>query len=140
MQAVEQGVLFLLIGAMIGIFGTLLFFRMDKGWKQILVGLLSAGCATGAGGALFDFLNVSSGTKSLMTLLLVVGIIVSVYFSFRKLCNLLKTQTGNNAIRVLDIVLGYDGFIKDYYETRKKDIDITITSERNEKKELQLKS
>lgn len=138
MNLIFQIFLFGLIGIIIGVFGTLLFFRLDKGWKQILLGLGSFFSAGGAGVIFISYLNVDKSKISIMILSLLVGLIVSVYFSFSKLCVLLKNQTGKNTIRVLDILLGYDGFIKDYYENRKKDIIKSISLEEINDRESQL--
>lgn len=136
---VVQIILFLLIGMIIGIFGTLLFFRLDKGWKQILLGAGSVVSAGGIGRVFIDYLHIAQEHISIIFLVLIIGFIVSVYFSFSKLCGLLKGQTGENTIRVLDIILGYENFLKDYYESRKKDIDKNINLEAIEKKEIELK-
>ncbi len=135
-----QIILFALLGVIIGIFGTVLFFRMDKTWQQILLGLGSALTAGGAGHLFISYLKVEESKVSVMILILIVWLIISVYVSFRKLCSLLKEQSGKNVIRVLDIVLGYDGFLKDYYESRKKDIDKNINVEEIEKKKKELES
>lgn len=136
---VVQIILFFLIGMIIGIFGTLLFFRLDKGWKQILLGAGSVVSVGGIGRVFIAYLNISQENISLMFLVLIIGLIVSVGFSFSKLCSLLKGQTGKNTIRVLDIILGYEDFLKDYYENRKKDIDKNINLEAIEQKENELK-
>lgn len=34
---IVKGAIFVLIGIIVGVVGTILFFRMDKQWKQILV-------------------------------------------------------------------------------------------------------
>lgn len=133
-----QIILFFLVGAVIGVFGTLLFFRLDKGWKQILLGAGSALSAGGIGRVFISYLNISQENISLMILVIIIGLIISVYFSFSKLCKLLKEQSGENVVRILDIVLGYDGFLKDYYESRKKDIDKNINMQELKKKEEKL--
>ena len=136
---VVQVMLFLLIGVIIGIFGTLLFFRLDKGWKRLLLGAGGAVSAGGIGRVFIEYLHIPQENISVIFLMLIIGLILSVYFSFSKLCSLLKEQTGKNIIRVLDIILGYENFLKDYYENRKKDVDKNINMEEMEKKENELK-
>ena len=133
-----QILLFALIGIIIGVFGTLLFFRLDKGWKQILLGAGSVISAGGAGRAFISYLKVENENIALVSLVLLIGLIVSVYFSFRKICTLLKNQSGKNVIRILDIILGYEGFIKDYYENRKNDINKSIDLEEVERRKVEL--
>ena len=74
-----------------------------------------------------------------MILILVVGTIICSLISFLLLTKLLKGQTGNNVIRVLDIILAYDGFLKDYYEGRKKEVDQLVNSAEIKKREEKLK-
>lgn len=138
---IVQGTLFALIGAIIGIYGTLLFFRMDASWKQILLGLASAFSAGGAGTFLINFFDVPDGRVASILLILILGLMISVYLTFKKLCKTLKEQTGKNIIRVLDIIVGYNGFMKDYYEARKKDIDkaLELDEINNQKSKLDSK-
>lgn len=133
-----QSILFALFGVIIGFFGTLLFFRLDKGWKQILLGAGSAVSAGGVGRAFVSYLNVPEENIAFIFLILIIGMIASVYFAFKKICTLLKNQSGKNVIRVLDIVLGYNGFLKDYYDNRKKDIDKNINLQEIERKKAEL--
>lgn len=137
---IVQIILFFLIGVIIGIFGTLLFFRLDKTWKQILLGAGGVVSAGGAGHVFINYLKIDEKNVSIMFLMVIIGLIISVCFSFLKLCSLLKGQKGKNIIRILDIVLGYDDFLKYYYESRKKDIDKNIDLQEIEQKEAELKS
>ncbi|HIR88908.1 MAG TPA: hypothetical protein IAC96_08175 [Candidatus Fimimorpha faecalis] len=136
---IVEGAIFALMGLVIGTIGTILFFRMDKGWKQILTCAGSALSAGGTGRIFIDYLGVSSEKKSAMILILVVGTIICSLISFLLLTKLLKGQTGNNVIRVLDIILAYDGFLKDYYEGRKKEVDQLVNSAEIKKREEKLK-
>lgn len=137
---IVKGAIFALIGIIVGVVGTILFFRMDKQWKQILVFAGSASSVGGAGRVVIDYLEVSKEEKATVILILVIGFMISVFFSFFLLTRLLKEQTGNNVIRVLDIFLSYDGFLRDYYESRKKEIDKLIDSEEIKKKEEELRN
>lgn len=137
---IVKGAIFALIGIIVGVVGTILFFRMDKQWKQILVFAGSALSVGGAGRVVIDYLGVSKEEKATVILILVIGFMISVFFSFFLLTRLLKEQTGNNVIRVLDIFLSYDGFLRDYYESRKKEIDKLIDSEEIKKKEEELRN
>lgn len=105
---IVKGTIFALIGIIIGVVGTILFFRMDKQWKQILIFAGSALSVGGAGRVVIDYLEVSKEEKAVVILILVIGFMVSVYLSFLLLTRLLKTQKGKNVIRVLDIFLGYE--------------------------------
>ena len=138
MEMIIQILLFVLIGITVGVFGTLLFFRFDKTWKQILVGTGSTISAGGMGVLLCSHLKVKEENMALMYLALMLALMISVYFVFKKFCILLKNQTGHNIIRILDIVIGYNGFLKDYYESRKKDVDKNINLEGLEKKKVEL--
>lgn len=122
-EFIIQAALFALIGSIVGIFGTLLFFRMDTSWKQVGLGFLGVFSAGGSGLYLIDYLDVPAERVALILLILTAGLMISVYKTFLGLCKSLKEQTGNNIIRVLDIIVGYDGFLKDYYEMRKKNVD-----------------
>ena len=137
---IVKGAIFVLIGIIVGVVGTILFFRMDKQWKQILVFAGSALSVGGAGRVVIDYLEVSKEEKATVILILVIGFMISVFFSFFLLTRLLKEQTGNNVIRVLDIFRSYDGFLRDYYESRKKEIDKLIDSEEIKKKEEELRN
>lgn len=137
---IVKGAIFVLIGIIVGVVGTILFFRMDKQWKQILVFAGSALSVGGAGRVVIDYLEVSKEEKATVILILVIGFMISIFFSFFLLTRLLKEQTGNNVIRVLDIFLSYDGFLRDYYESRKKEIDKLIDSEEIKKKEEELRN
>lgn len=130
-----RALLLFLVGAVIGVFCTLLFFRMDKDWKQILLGLGSFVFTGGAAKTVFSYFDISKNDAVVLLLLLLFGLILSVFVSFVTLCTLLKKQTGNNKIRILDIVLGYGEFLKDYYETRKKDIETKINQDELTKRE-----
>lgn len=121
--------LFLFIGIGLGLIGTVLFFRMDKHWKQILISVFTTMSTGGAGIAFISFLKVNEDCRSLMLFVACVGLGLSVYFTFKKLCTLLKEQSEKNTIRILDIVLGYDEFLKNYYESRKKVVDNEIQKE-----------
>lgn len=132
---IVKGTIFALIGIIIGVVGTILFFRMDKQWKQILIFAGSALSAGGAGRVVIDYLEVSKEEKAVVILILVIGFMVSVYLSFLLLTRLLKTQKGKNVIRVLDIFLGYEGFMKDYYERKNKEDAKQNDSEEIQKKE-----
>lgn len=123
---IVQSFLFFLIGIIIGIFATLLFFRMDKSWKKVLLGVGSSFSAGGIGFFLIEYLNIDSNDVSVVIIMFLLGLIISVYLFFLKLCNLLKEQSGKNVIRILDIILGYEGFLKDYYESRKENINKSI--------------
>lgn len=137
---IVKGTIFALIGIIVGAVGTILFFRMDKQWKQILIFAGSALSAGGAGRVVIDYLEVSKEEKAVVILILVIGFMVSVYLSFLLLTRLLKAQKGNNVIRVLDIFLGYEGFVKDYYERKNKEDDKQNDSEEIQKKEEELKN
>ena len=58
MNYIIQTILFASIGVIIGAFGTLLFFRFDKAWKQILLGLGSAISTGGVGIGLVSYLKI----------------------------------------------------------------------------------
>lgn len=137
---IVKGTIFALIGIIIGVVGTILFFRMDKQWKQILIFAGSALSVGGAGRVVIDYLEVSKEEKAVVILILVIGFMVSVYLSFLLLTRLLKTQKGKNVIRVLDIFLGYEGFMKDYYERKNKEDAKQNDSEEIQKKEEELKN
>ena len=117
---VTSFILFFLIGCGIGIFGTLLFFRMDGTWKQVVLGITSSLITGSTGAIIINYFNISKNNRAAAFLCVFAGLGVSIYFTFKKLCEVLKSQTDKNVIRILDIILGYDKFIKEYYEERKK--------------------
>lgn len=138
MELVCQCAVIALVGVIIGVFCTILFFRLDKSWKQILLGF--GGIITTGGIWKIIQLNllISQENMTIILLVLIVSIIISVYASFMKLCTLLKEQTGENVIRILDIILGYEDFLKNYYEARKKSIDKSLKAEELNRKTMEL--
>lgn len=122
--------IYIIVGGIIGLIFSLLFFRMDEGWKKIGTYVFGAGSS----GGVFIALNFMCGisNKSIsnrLLLLMLVSLVVSAIISFSKLCGLLKDQDGYNIIRVLDIVMGQKDYMKVYYETRKKEIDAKLNFE-----------
>lgn len=139
-NTVIQCALFALVGVVVGVFGALLFFRLDKGWKQILLGVGSLFSVGGIGRVIISYLKVPEENISLMFLILIITTIISVWLAFKTMCTLLKEEKGRNRIRVLDIVLGYEGFLKNYYETRNRDNSIADELEGIEQREIALEN
>ena len=127
MNTVTVVIIYLIIGAMVGLVCSLLFFRMEQGWKKVLTFLLG----TGSSGGLFLTLNNLCGiedydSKNFLLALMLISVSVSALLTFIKLCSLLKEQDGANIIRVLDIILGQKDFIVEYYKTRRREIDTKL--------------
>ena len=115
---------YILIGSIVGSVSSIFFFRMDDSWKKVLTIGSSGGGYFGLITILNKFFEISDeNLKILLFLMFLVGFIVCLLVVFCKLCKLLKSQTGENVIRVIDIFLGHKKFIEDYYETRKDEID-----------------
>ncbi len=58
-------ILIVLMGIAMGIFGTLLFFRLDKSWKQLLLGIGSLFSAGGLGRAFIYYLEIPKNSAAL---------------------------------------------------------------------------
>lgn len=138
MELVLQCIIVGLVGIIIGIFCTILFFRLDKSWKQILLGFGGFITTGGIWKAIELNLSIPQKNMTVVLLVLLLSMMISVFFTFKKLCTILKQQTGENVIRILDIILGYDDFLKDYYESRKRNIDGMVRAEELEKKKIAL--
>lgn len=140
MTFIIQELIIGLIGIIIGTFFSVLFFRIDNTWKQSLVelgGLILTGIL---GKSIEMYFAVSKEDSIKLYLTLILAVIISFSFTFRKMVSLLKAQSGTNIIRVLDILLGYDGFIKDYYKSRKKDIELKANNDYVKREKARLKS
>lgn len=131
--------LFLLIGGLIGMFDVLLIFRMDEDYKRLLLGAANVFLIGGSGKMGVFAFSIPKERTVLLSLVFVVGLCLGLALAFNKMKALLKEQTGKHKIRLLDILLGYNSFLKDYYEQRKKDIDIDVKDETLAAKENDLK-
>lgn len=134
-------IIYLIIGGVLGAIFSLLFFRMDEGWKK--AGTFIFGL--GSSGGVFVSLNVlcsvsDKDTKNYLMAVMLISVVVAAAFTFNILCGLLKNQNGANIIRVLDIILGQKDFMENYYITRKKEIDAKLNLEEIEKKNHQLEN
>lgn len=117
---ISQYMLFFMIGIMMGCYGSLLFFRSDQSWKQLVSGIFTAFTTSGVGVTFVKYLSIPKENISRVLLILIIGVMLSVYITFGKLCQLLKKEAGDNVIRILDIILGYDKIISEYYQFRRQ--------------------
>lgn len=132
-------VIFALIGVMFGGLLSLLFFRMDIAWKKVLVAFFGGGGSVGVYATMTNLCEITEhdlkiGLLAVMLIFFIIGVIGA----FFVLCGLLKGQDGYNVIRVLDIIVGHTGFISEYYEIRKKQIDSKLNFEEIIKKNEEL--
>ena len=104
----------------------------------MILGAAGAFSTGGMGKTFISYLSIQKEHVSGILLTLIIGLILSVYISFKKLCVLLKEQSGEKVIRVLDIVLGYHEFIKQYYENRLNDTKDIVESEKIKQKNKEL--
>ena len=104
----------------------------------MILGAAGAFSTGGMGKTFISYLSNQKEHVSGILLTLIIGLILSVYISFKKLCVLLKEQSGEKVIRVLDIVLGYHEFIKQYYENRLNDTKDIVESEKIKQKNKEL--
>ena len=100
-------IIYIMSGIILGGAFSLLFFRMDEGWKKIGTTLFGLGSSGGS----YCILNEACGIeakdmKIYLLAILLFSVTVSAIAIFCKLCSLLKNQDGENKIRILDIVLG----------------------------------
>lgn len=134
-------IIYIIIGGVIGLVFSLLFFRMDEGWKKIGTFIFGAGSS----GGIFVFLNwvcdiTDKNMKNNLLAVMLMCVVILAAISFKILCGLLKGQDGNNVIRVLDIVLGQKDFMENYYATRKREIDSKLNLDEIEEKSHKLES
>lgn len=141
MNVITVVVVYMIIGAIVGLVCSLLFFRMDQGWKKVLTFLLGTTSSGGLFIALNNLCDVESGNlKNFLLAIMLISVVVSAFGTFVKLCSLLKNQDGANVIRVLDIILGQKDFIEKYYETRRREIDAKLNLDEINQKNQQLES
>lgn len=111
-------VLFFFFGLMIGAFSTLLFFRFDKQWKRVVLGLVDFSSSSGIGIWAVSYFKISRQNSALLFLVLYIGMIISVIIAFYFLTKLVNKDDSKIPIRKLDIILGYDKFLEQYYDNR----------------------
>lgn len=138
MNFILQCAIIILVGIIIGIFCTILFFRLDKSWKQILLGFGGMLTTGGIWKVIAINLDIAQNNMTVILFLLIVSVMCSVFVTFKEMCKLLRDQTGENVIRILDIIIGYDDFLKNYYEARKVNADKIVRSEELERRQNEL--
>lgn len=132
-------VIYALVGTIFGGLISLLFFRMDTGWKKVLVTFSGTGGSFGVYGTLTKFCGITGHDLKIGLLaIILIFFIAGALGAFFILCRLLKNQDGHNVIRILDVIVGYTGFIKEYYEIRKKEIDSKLNFDELIKKNAEL--
>ena len=87
---ISEYILFFFLGVIIGRFGTLLFFRLDKTWKQLILGAAGAFSTGGMGKTFISYLSIQKEHVSGILLTLIIGLILSVYISFKKIMCIIK--------------------------------------------------
>ena len=132
---------YICIGVFEGIIFCILFFRMDSSWKKFLSFGGGSGGLVGTFVGLNKLLSVNKIYQQNLFTALVVTSLVSAIICFILLCILLKKQKDTNAIRTLDIVLGYQNYLKNYYINRQKEIDALLQYDKLDliRKELEQK-
>lgn len=95
MEFILQCIIIALVGSVIGGFCTILFFRLDKSWKQILLGLGSLLTTGGIWKIVKVNLQISQQNMTVVLFILIVSMLISVYACFKKLCSLLKEEAGD---------------------------------------------
>ena len=134
-------IIYIIIGAIVGLVCSILFFRMDQGWKKVLTVLFGTTSSGGLFIALNKLCSVESGNlRNFLLAIMLISVVVSALVTFIKLCSLLKNQDGANIIRVLDIILGQKDFMQNYYTTRKREIDRKLNLDEINQKNHQLTS
>lgn len=131
---ISQYILFFMIGIMMGCYGSLLFFRLDQSWKQLVLGIGTAFTTGGVGVTFIKYLSIPQENISRVLLILIIGVILSIYIAFRKFCQLLKKEAGDNVIRILDIILGCDKKISEYYQFRIRATEDEADSDKEKQK------
>lgn len=129
--------IFIVIGILYGGFGTLLFFRFDKKWKQITTGITCFLTSTGTGFAASSYFQIPVKNRPACFLLMQIAAIASVCCAFAMLAKLLQSDDSKYPMRKLDIILGYDKCLEQYYEQRKQQASAFCVEE--ERKELSLR-
>ena len=95
MEFILQCIIIAFVGSVIGGFCTILFFRLDKSWKQILLGLGSLLTTGGIWKIVKVNLQISQQNMTVVLFILIVSMLISVYACFKKLCSLLKEEAGD---------------------------------------------
>ena len=115
--------IFILIGIILGGFGTLLFFRFDSQWKQVLGGVGDFSGSTGIFVILAEYFEISKERRAGCYLALLFALIGSVVVAFFLLAKLIQKDDAKFPIRKLDIILGYDKYLDQYYDSRIAEVD-----------------
>ncbi len=131
MGYIGLGVIYGLVGIIIGSVSSIFFFRMDVTWKKIITIGSSGGSYFGSITVLNKFFEINDvNLKIFLFMIFLIGFAGGILVTFYKLCTLLKNQDGSNVIRVIDIFLGHKSFIDNYYNTRKDEIDNSLNYEK----------
>lgn len=115
----KEYILYFIIGFIFGVFGTLLFFRFDKQWKQVLMGLFDFAGTSVVGVFAAEYFHIPGENRSTCFLVLLVGMMISVVVAFLGIAKLIQGDDSKIPIRKLDILLGYDKYLEQYYNERK---------------------
>lgn len=128
----------LVAGILSGAFVGVLFFQVDKTWKKLFYFTGGQGSLGGLFFLAFYQLGLRPELKlPLFTIYLVAAFLTAII----SLCLLVKHLNDQNTvykITTLDILLNYDGVIKEYYDCKKKEINNKLDVSRIEEKELHL--
>ena len=114
-----------------------MFFRFDKKWKQITTGITCFLTSTGTGFAASSYFQIPVKNRPACFLLMQIAAIASVCCAFAMLAKLLQSDDSKYPMRKLDIILGYDKCLEQYYEQRKQQASAFCVEE--ERKELSLR-
>lgn len=118
-----------LIGTILGIIFALLFIRNDKQWVSFATSAGSLGILFTAFFGMNSALAIDNSAKGGTLVAYLAGFLLSMVLFFCVFSRLLKTQSEKLSLRMLDIFLGRNKTLEEYYEFRKAEIsnDLNIS-------------
>lgn len=118
-------IFYAVVGIIIGAIFSLLFIQMDQRWKTSVLSAIGVPSFLGILYAINEYMDISNN-KGLFyyTSVIYIGFLLLTIFVVMCITGyLIKSQAGIVKIRFLDILLGYNKCLEEYYNSRKKEVD-----------------
>lgn len=135
---ISSYLVFIGIGPVIGGFCTLLFFRFDKQWKRITNLVFSIGSSAGIGTSAMTYPEIPRNLRAPCLVFLIFSFIVSILVVFFMLASFIQKDDSAYPIRKLDIILGYDKYLEQYYNLRLKQTEAASIKRKEQSLQLQI--
>jgi hypothetical protein len=127
--------IYIVCGIILGSVASIFFFRIDSSWIKIVTIGSSGGGYIFSVNILNKYFNINNDNIIILVFaMFLIGFILGIFVTFYLLSKLLKKQDGRNIVRSIDIFLGHNSFVKDYYNIRQREIDSLLNY--NDLKEL----